>query len=406
MNIGILAYCSACNFGAQLQLLSTYLYLVNHGYNPIIINWLPEDLNYSYVKSCREDVLILFEQERKKYWLQTQRCITVNDVCNAIIDNNIDYIIIGSDAVAQHHPLLERIVFPTRRIISVVHPTSDKLFPNPFWGTFNDYLEKEVPFSVMSASSQDSKFYLIPSHLKKEMSRYILKAKFYSVRDDWTQQMISSITRGKCVPSITPDPVFAFNYNATKLLPSENYIREKYNIHQKYVIISFHESLVDQGWINELKELFNKDGISTLNLPYADHKGIGDFDINVELPISPIDWYSLIKYSIGYIGENMHPIVSALQNGLPVYAFDNYGLVKFNGLITSDKSSKIKHILNLAGIGENRVSCIGHFYKTPKAKEVYDKFVTTDRESLKLFSERYLGEYMHMMTEIEKTFGL
>ena len=39
MNIGILAYHSACNYGANLQVLSTVGYLKRNGHNPIVINY-------------------------------------------------------------------------------------------------------------------------------------------------------------------------------------------------------------------------------------------------------------------------------------------------------------------------------------------------------------------------------
>ena len=43
MKIGILTFANVPNFGAKLQALSTISYLQNHGYNPILIKWEPED---------------------------------------------------------------------------------------------------------------------------------------------------------------------------------------------------------------------------------------------------------------------------------------------------------------------------------------------------------------------------
>ena len=43
MKIGILTYHSVYNFGANLQVLSTVGYLKNNGFEPIVINWIPED---------------------------------------------------------------------------------------------------------------------------------------------------------------------------------------------------------------------------------------------------------------------------------------------------------------------------------------------------------------------------
>ena len=49
------------------------------------------------------------------------------------------------------------------------------------------------------------------------------------------------------------------------------------------------------------------------------------FKHSISIPLSPLDWYALIKYSAGYVGSNMHPIVSSLANGVPCYSLDNWG---------------------------------------------------------------------------------
>ena len=51
MKIGLLAYHSVCNFGAMLQLLSTYMFLENHGHEPVVINWVAKDLEEYYTQN-------------------------------------------------------------------------------------------------------------------------------------------------------------------------------------------------------------------------------------------------------------------------------------------------------------------------------------------------------------------
>ena len=64
----------------------------------------------------------------------------------------------------------ERITFPCKRIISIGKNTSDREYPNPFLGVWQDYLDHPIPMAVMSASCQDSFLYkLIPSRIRKEM---------------------------------------------------------------------------------------------------------------------------------------------------------------------------------------------------------------------------------------------
>jgi hypothetical protein len=61
MNIGILTYHFVSNFGANLQTLSTFMYLKKHHYNPIIIDWVPYDLEkyYNYKDLLERNLLEL-----------------------------------------------------------------------------------------------------------------------------------------------------------------------------------------------------------------------------------------------------------------------------------------------------------------------------------------------------------
>lgn len=49
-------------------------------------------------------------------------------------------------------------------------------------------------------------------------------------------------------------------------------------------------------------------------------------DVTISIPLNPIDWYALIKYSKGYIGERMHPIVVSLHNSVPFIVLMNMEL--------------------------------------------------------------------------------
>ena len=44
----------------------------------------------------------------------------------------------------------------------------------------------------------------------------------------------------------------------------------------------------------------------------------------IELPLSPFEWYAWIQNAAGYVGVRFHAIVSAITNGVPYVAFDNY----------------------------------------------------------------------------------
>lgn len=410
MKIGLLAYHSAINFGATLQLLSTYMYLIKKGHNPIIINWIPDDLADFYKEITPQAQIESQEQLRKSIWKETELCKSSQDVADVLIREHIEAVIIGSDAVAQHHPLLERIVFPCRTIIGINKNTTDNEYPNPFWATWLSLLPKRIPVALLSASCQDSAYKLIPPKIRKEMNKRIYDYSYISVRDEWTKNMISYITKQDIIPPITPDPVFAFNQNAGELIASKEDILKKYDLPENYFVLSFlnkgKRTSVDQKWINEFETIVKANNAICVSLPFSHKEGFGNITKKISLPLSPLDWYGIIKYSKGYIGNNMHPIVVCLHNNIPFYSFDNYGRGHFNGLITSDSSSKIKHIITKAHLSKNRTSCMSYFFKAPAPLQVFSAIKSFDYAACDEFRKEYSSSYNEMLDNIFKSFGL
>ena len=402
MKIGLLAYHSACNMGATLQLLSSYGYWKHAGHEPVVINWIPEDLEHYYIRSTPITQREMQVQLRHQLWKETELCRTSQDVARVIEKEKIEAVVIGSDAVAQHHTFLDRILFPTRQIITIRDYTSDRLFPNPFWGEFNRYLATPVPVAVLSAASQDSDFEHYSRELKDRMAQAIQNYAFVSVRDVPTQKMIQSITGGAICPEVTPDPVFAFNTNAAELIPAREEITRKYNLPDKYLVCSFiHPRVVSQNWLNQLEQEAQALGYACVILPFSQHDSFGQTKHTIHLPLSPLDWYAMIKYSNGYIGNNMHPIIVSLHNAIPFFSFDNYGKRKLNGLITNHKNSKIFQIIAQAGLENNYISCISKFYTPPTPSQVLDRICSFEHDKALQFSERYHQLYLKTMHTIE-----
>lgn len=403
MKIGLLAYHAVCNFGAMLQLLSTYMFLKNHGHEPVIINWVAKDLENYYAQNTPISQIENQLKLRLQLWKETALCRTIKDVANIISNEQIDAVIIGSDAVAQHHPLFERIVFPCRNIIAINSVTSDVVFPNPFWGIWTDYLDKPVPVALMSAASQDSKYKYISKKLRKQMKERIMAFSYVSVRDVDTQKMFSFITEGQCCPSVTPDPVFAFNQNAASLVPSKEELMKKYGLSGKYMLISFKNEKrcnVSQTWLNKFQDIAKHHGIQCVSLPFSTSLSAGELENKIALPLNPIDWYALLKYSCGYIGNNMHPIVVCIHNSVPFFSFDNYGTKHANGLFCDSSTSKIRHILKVAKLLDCRIASNSLFRRTPSPEHVFNKLQTFDKAKCKNFAQGYLNKYNEMMTKI------
>ena len=400
MNIGILTYHAVCNFGANLQALSTVQYLRNHGHNPVVIDWLIDELDSRYKRTTPEIQYKEHEEFRKAYLPMTTRCRTSEEVAKVIEKENIDAVIIGSDAVLQHFGFWSRVVIPSRKLISYATPPKDQMCPNPYWAAFTTFLGKRIPVCMMSASSQNAPY---KSFTLKELSyldSFLQRFSYISVRDTWTQGMVSRISKGRIIPEITPDPVFAFNQNVNNI-PSKEDILKKYGLPEKYLLVSFHNSnTVSQEWLIELQNEACINGRECVAFPFP--QGVEfrhPYDKEINLPLSPIDWYALIKYSSGYVGHNMHPIVVSLHNAVPCFSFDNYGIVKFR-LFVNAKSSKIYHIMKTFHVENNCFPCRSKFAKTPTAQHVISAILNFDKESVRAIGDKYLYCYNEMMRKI------
>lgn len=227
---------------------------------------------------------------------------------------------------------------------------------------------------------------------------------YVSVRDLWTQKMFANITGGALIAPVTPDPVFAFNYNVTGLVRSREETLQHFRLSERYLLLSFSNMVtVSQPWIDEFASKAAAKGYNCVMLPFADKMSFGRLPDSINLPLSPLDWYAIIKYSSGYIGHNMHPIIVSIHNNVPFFSFDNYGQRHLNGLLSDDSSSKIRHILSHGGLEKYRISCLPHFFNAPPPDFVLDKILTFDKERELKFAEAYNAKYLEMMLNIEKS---
>lgn len=407
MKIGLLAFHSACNFGATLQLYSTCLYLQNNGHEPVVINWIAPDLEAYYQRSVPPAQLQEQQAVRRRLWSETPLCRTAADVARVIASCAIEAVIIGSDAVAQHHPWLERLIFPTRTLFSVGDTMSCTQYPNPFWATWLPLLSHPVPVAALSVANQDSSFRLIPPSTLRAMAACARRYSYLSVRDDWTQQMFSHLSRGQLVPPVTPDPVFGLTHNMGALLPTAGDVCRRFGLPPRYVLLSFLPSdrpSVSQEWIDRFARLADAEGLTCVMLPFATDNSFGQLPHTLTLPLDPVDWFALIVHSQGYVGNNMHPIVVSLANGVPFFSFDTYGTRHLNGLYVSQSSSKIRHILRAAGFDHHRVSCTSRRFTPPTAEAVFSLLQAFDGARCRAFAQRYLQRYQQMMTDILHSF--
>lgn len=364
MKIALLTFLDVANFGANLQMTSTYNYLKNQGHEVVAINYSSYktviEKNFRIlIRRLRHQPMPIQDAAHHEYLLSqlervTQELHTNRQVANYILNNNFDGVVIGSDAVAQHWPIASTWTIDSfrRRPFWFEPLQQERRFPNPFWGVgFAD----KVPTALLSVSSQNSKYKKFGKQTLAGMAKQLRQMTFLSVRDEWTRQMLLDADSSLKV-ELTPDPVFAFNLNLGDKIPSELEIRSKYNLPRNYVLIGLKSQVFSVEDLNRLNDLFKEqgkecvafsiDGVFNYKHPFA---------YQLPLPMSPLDWYALIKYASAYIGSNMHPIVSALTNATPCFSIDNWGIVDFWGRKTKDAvSSKVLDVLTQYGIPQYR----------------------------------------------------
>lgn len=381
--VAILTHCVANNYGANLQALSTAFYLKNHGYEPYFICW------NDYIKNNTiPEQAFIHENFLKTYGFKiSPPCRSDKDFVDLFENEKIKYVIVGSDCVLTYNSN----VFPfrlTRRGFKKIKKAQDYEFPNPFWLS---YLKdkKDVIRCMMSGSCGSSSYQGIKDEIKRSMGELIEKFDYFSVRDHYTKNFVNKILPNYSV-HITPDPVFGFNGNNIPL-PSEKEIRSKYLIEGDYFVLSFYaQNWPSQKWADKFRFSAHLNGFKCVSLQMPQGGRRSSFDVDIELPLDPIDWYCLIKYSKGYVGNNMHPIIVSIHNCVPFYSFNIHGSFYLQGRLQNVRTSKEYDILKSCGLLNFMIPQSLHMFSSPsKIVSLLSDFnvASCEKESLRLQME-------------------
>jgi Polysaccharide pyruvyl transferase len=394
--VGILTHFNVSNFGANLQALSTVSYLKHHGFDPVFISW--EGYQHGFTGQVPKAQYQAHQDFINTHLSYTKPCVTDEEIRAVITKEHITSIIVGSDAVLTYTPYADRF-YLTKKGIRYIKPNADYLFPNPHWlSFFTDNFR--MPAAMMSPSSQNSIFWLIRGALRKKMGEHLKRFSYYTARDSWTKKMIEYLHPAVGDIPVTPDPVLAFNQNFPQQVTREEVLR-KFNLPEKYILLSFHRGngkyLPSDAWIAEFQRLAEKKGLACVELPMPKGKLPLMLDLQIDMPLDPIDWYNLIRFSNGYVGHNMHPIIVSVHNSSPFFAFDTYGFV-FLRFFRDYKSSKIYDILKNAGLLANWRKA-EDISKTPPAA-VLGALSDFDHDGCRKFAAQRLADYNQMMKGI------
>lgn len=405
MKIGILTYHCVPNFGAQLQTISTVGFLKQCGHDPIVLHWFPKDLENIYAKGRVPKEQIGVHDKLTESALPLSRlCRTEQELIDVVNSLNLDALIAGSDALFKYQPEKGRRAFSKRKFRYVIYDCVlvEMLDGNPFFGAFLGKLKKRIPAVVFSVSSQNCPYRKMTYAERKRMRSALSHYSFISVRDEWTQSMVRWVTGVREVP-ITPDPVFSFNQNIYFELPDIDSLKKKYNLSDNYILVSFSKNNIHPDYIRDLEFEISKRGLQPVAFPMPE--GCYDFGMKkiIPLPLSPLEWYVLIKNAKGYIGERMHPIVVALHNSVPFFSFDEYGTCEtsiWNRYPRYKKeSSKTYLILRRAGLTDYIYSYQDK-ETIPSVVEIVDKIISFDANKCSSFSREYRDYYKKSMESL------
>lgn len=406
MRIGVLTYHCPPNFGAQLQAISTIGYLKRLGHEAIMLHWYPRDLEEMYSHRIPQQQIDCHKKFTEENLPISHLCQEESKLIQEIDKLQLNAIIVGSDALFKYVPERKRRHFSKKRLKFIYHPgtlSCELLDNNPFFGAFLSQLKSKIPASVYAVSSQNCPYQLLTISETKKMALALSNYRYISVRDKWTQGMVQTVSKRFDV-RVCPDPVFSFKQNNYLELPSKENLLQRFGISDKYILFSFRDKFCPAEYIQQLAQESISRGYQPVALPMPEHLFDAGIEKKINLPLSPIDWYSLIVHSAGYIGERMHPIVVCLHNSIPFFSFDEYGIkVKKNWwsrqLTYNPSSSKTYLIVSDAGLQNNIYS-----YQTNQAKPtpqvVLDRIEKFDIDHCTSFAQLKQEEYTRGMEEV------
>ena len=406
MRIGILSYHCPPNFGAQLQAISTVGFLRNAGHEVIVLNWYAKDLEEMYSHRIPPQQITCHNQFAQDYLPLSDKCQKEENLIEVVDSLHLDAIIAGSDALFKYIPLDKYRHFSKRKFKYIYYFTPlscERLNGNPFFGGFLGKLQNRIPASTYAVSSQNCPFSSMKRSEKRAMREALSNYKLITVRDNWTKRMVEYITNRKNI-QIYPDPVFSFNTNCYLPIPTKEETVRRYNLNNDYVLLSFSSWHTNQEYIHSIAEEVKRRCLQPVALPMPENLFAAGIDKQIDLPISPLDWYALIIHSKGFIGERMHPIVVCLHNAIPFFSFDEYGIKEKKGffskeLVYNPSSSKTYSIVSEAGLLENLFSYKGAT-QMPSPQHVVNMLIRFKTTKCKYFAHLKLDEYQKGMNAV------
>jgi polysaccharide pyruvyl transferase WcaK-like protein len=374
MRIGILTLHWVPNFGANLQVLSMMKLLERMGHEAIVLNYRALGSIKYHAEHADAIQIDRHEAFLDQYVKQTALLHNEEEIIMACEKENIDCVIIGSDAVF-------RVRASNREDVD---------FRNPYWASWQS--KANIPVIACAVSSMGVNLMSIDSSEKRWISER-LKNNFtaISARDKWTRSQLIMLSRRKI--RLLPDPVLVTDKNIFPFgLDSDDQLKVLKD--KKYIVIAFLRNYVSNNWISALKNEVNRRGFLLVSLPHPGGQNALDVDVNIRIPITPDGWYSCIAESSGIIAHRFHPIVIAASNSVPFVALDNYRKgSNIKDLIINKHRSKTYDLCSQLGIKKNNIKASSIDMEKNSASNIIDLLLQTKMRAISANREKLVARF-------------
>jgi hypothetical protein len=316
MKVGILTFHSSYNFGANLQTLAIQETLQQRGCHPVVVDYRDPWRTEMYAARVSPAQAQTHEQFMEKYLHTSPRFdsqVQVREYCS----DELDAILVGSDQVFRLLPrwapkqILRRL--RTGNASSSWTQMSDRL--PVYWLPWPRNGSQSPARLSIAASTGTTPFPFVERSLRREARRCLRSFDYVSVRDEWTRLMVRWFSGGNVEPEMCPDPVFGLN--GCFQVPAEEMPSMDVS---KTIFVS---TILNGAWLEGFRDLAHERGYTIGNLPDPHMTCAFDqSDFTIDLPLSPLAWYSLLSQAAGYVGGRYHGLVSCAANETPAVSLD------------------------------------------------------------------------------------
>jgi hypothetical protein len=376
LRIGILTHHWVANFGANLQALATKLALEKSGAQVVFLNFFEP----GWERRIRDKVECAQMQRHDEFVARRLLCsrplssvAELEEYC----EEELDIVVVGSDAMFQ-------VDSPTDPFIIARALRKRQRLPRArlpaFWLPWE---RKNAKRATLSVSAMGTAYHFIRGRLRAKMKASLKRFDFIAVRDSWTQGMIQSLLSRS--PEVFPDPVFSLRQHL-KDLPAP-----KVDV-SSTVLLS---GPMDSRWLRALSEVLREKGYTVAGIRIPETRYEYDFtDFNINEPLDPLEWFSIISGCAGYVGIRFHALVSCMVNSRPVINVDPH---KKSSLIRS--SSKMWDMCERAGTPERFFTLNSLRASNPQrvADLLFDKSL---REKSDTYCEYAYGDFQRQIDAI------